>query len=195
MPNFLDEQYWTERYLHQKTGWDIGKPSDPIKQYLDQFSNKDAKILIPGAGNAYEAAYAYRAGFTQVFVLDFSPVPLEQFRISCPEFPQDQIFTMDFFSHQGKYDLILEQTFFCAINPSMRPLYAAHMHRLLKPGGKLVGVLFDRNFSHEGPPFGGGVEEYLGYFGPYFSDLSMDPCYNSIPPRMGSEVFLKARKS
>lgn len=195
MPNFLDAQYWTERYLHQQTGWDIGRPSDPIKQFLDQFSNKDAKILIPGAGNAHEAAYAFRTGFSQVHVLDFSPVPLEHFRGNCPEFPQNQILAMDFFDHQGQYDLILEQTFFCALDPLQRPSYVAHMHSLLKAGGKLVGVLFDREFTHQGPPFGGGVEEYLGYFSPYFSDLSMDPCYNSIPPRMGSEVFLKATKS
>jgi len=41
--------YWTERYDEDRTGWDIGYPSTPIKSYIDQLDDKALKILIPGA--------------------------------------------------------------------------------------------------------------------------------------------------
>ena len=40
----LDEDFWTERYRQGYTGWDIGYPSTPIVQYLDQIQNKNCRI-------------------------------------------------------------------------------------------------------------------------------------------------------
>lgn len=187
---FLDENYWTDRYKLGKTGWDIGFPSPPILQYLDQIENKDIEILIPGAGNAYEVEYAFKNGFQNIHLLDFSSEPIQRFKSEKPEFPEDQIFLADFFDHQGQYDLIIEQTFFCALDPKLRPIYSSKMKSLLKPGGKLVGVLFDRNFDFEGPPFGGRKEEYLNYFDPYLEIKTFSPCYNSIAERAGYEIFM-----
>lgn len=118
--DLLDEEYWSERYASGRTGWDIGFASPPITQYLDQIQNKNLKILIPGAGNAYEAAYAFRSGFSQVHVLDISSRPLEKFKSENPRFPADQLIHSDFFEHDGRYDLILEQTFFLC-SPAFSP--------------------------------------------------------------------------
>jgi SAM-dependent methyltransferase len=191
----FDESYWTNRYKNKSTGWDIGSPSTPIKQYLDQISNKDLKILIPGAGNAYEAEYAFSLGFENVHILDFSPLPITQFKQSCPDFPVSNIFIENFFFHEGKYDLILEQTFFCALDPNLRKDYIKKMYDLLNPGGKLVGLMFSKAFSHEGPPFGGSKEEYIQYFFLEFEILKIEPCYNSIPARQGNELFVQLRKN
>ncbi|TVP43509.1 MAG: methyltransferase domain-containing protein [Mongoliibacter sp.] len=194
MDKHLDAQYWTSRYKQNQTGWDVGSISTPIKQYLDQFHQKEVKILIPGAGNAYEAKYAFENGFQNVFVLDLSAYPLEKFKKSCPSFPESQLLHQDFFEHEGEYDLIIEQTFFCALDPSLRNDYVKKMHKLLKPGGKLVGVLFGIEFTHDGPPFGGLMDEYLSLFNKVFSNVVIEPCYNSIVPRKGSELFLKVIK-
>ncbi|MCH7411412.1 TPMT family class I SAM-dependent methyltransferase [Belliella sp. DSM 111904] len=187
----LDRDYWSARYKHNQTGWDIGEASTPIKQFLDQVKDKSLKILIPGAGNAHEAAYAYNLGFKNVFILDFATLPLDNFKRSYPSFPSDQLCCEDFFEHEGSYDLILEQTFFCALDPSLRSKYAKKMSSLLENDGVLAGVLFNRNFTHEGPPFGGSKEEYLRYFEPYFDIDIMETCYNSIPPRQDSELFIR----
>ncbi|MBB6328762.1 SAM-dependent methyltransferase [Algoriphagus iocasae] len=191
----LDENYWSCRYKFGKTGWDIGYPSPPIVQYLDQIENKEVEILIPGAGNAYEAIYAFNNGFKKVHVLDFSTLPLEKFKGKVPSFPIDQIHLEDFFLHQGKYDLIIEQTFFCALEISLRKKYVEKMYSLLKPQGVLMGVLFNRDFDRDGPPFGGTKEEYESLFKPRFDHVSFSPCDNSIPERMGSELFFTAVKS
>jgi methyl halide transferase len=190
----LNEAYWTNKYLEKKTGWDVGKASTPIIQYLDQIFHKDIKILIPGAGSAYEARYAFESGFNNVHILDFSPLPIQNFRQSCPGFPEENIFCMDFFEHEGQYDLILEQTFFCALEPQQRTSYAKKMYDLLKPGGKLVGVLFSRNFEFPGPPFGGNKKEYEQYFQRVFDHVYMEDCNNSIEPRSGFELFIKFQK-
>lgn len=96
----------------------------------------------------------------------------------------------DFFKHEGKYDYIIEHTFFCALDPSLRTQYVQKMCSLLSNQGVLVGLLFNRTFENN-PPFGGSMEEYHALFSPYFQ-WSCEPCYNSIPPRQGNEVFIQA---
>jgi len=96
----------------------------------------------------------------------------------------------DFFNHVGQYDLILEQTFFCAQILERREEYVRHVASLLKRGGRLVGVLFNVDFGKEGPPFGGDENEYRKLFSGLFDIRVMSPCYNSIPPRAGSELFV-----
>jgi len=188
-----EEAYWSKRYLEHQTGWDIGSPSTPLKTYIDQLENKDLTILIPGAGNAYEAEYLFNQGFKHVHILDISAAPLEAFQKRVPEFPKKQIIQGDFFTHKNTYDLILEQTFFCSFPPtaSNREHYASKMHDLITTNGKLVGLWF--NFPLTGDmekrPFGGDKQDYLNYLTPFFNVISFESCYNSIPARMKNELF------
>ena len=99
----------------------------------------------------------------------------------------------DFFEHEATYDLILEQTFFCAIHPSLRNAYASKMHQILSKNGKLVGLLFDKNFE-TGPPFGGNQEVYQELFSKYFEFKTFEKCHNSILPRKNSELFIIIEK-
>jgi len=188
-----EENYWSDRYANGLTGWDVGRPSTPLKMYIDQLENNDVSILIPGAGNAYEAEYLWSLGFKNIFVLDISGEPLESFSKRCPSFPKSQLIQSNFFEHQATYDLILEQTFFCSFPPTKenRQKYAQKTFELLKPNGRLVGVWFDMPLTGGmvKRPFGGSVEEYLTYFEPYFKSISFERCYNSIKPRSGSELF------
>lgn len=189
----LDQEFWGNKYKLSATGWDLGTVSPPIKAFFDGVSDKDLEILIPGCGNAYEAEYLHQQGFKNVHVLDLVEEPLNNLRLRIPDFPENHIHQGDFFSHTGCYDLIIEQTLFCAIDPSFRQAYAKKIHQLLKPGGMLVGVLFNCSFE-SGPPFGGSKEEYQQYFEPLFNRVSMLPCYNSIGPRVGNELFIRIGK-
>ncbi len=192
--SFLSSDYWSNRYEVGQTGWDLKNISPPLKAYIDQLQNKNLRILIPGAGYGYEVMYLFQKGFTHVNYLDFSPAPLENFKKNLPEFPEEQLFCDDFFKHTGAYDLILEQTLFCAIDPELRDYYAKKVNDLLIPGGKLVGLLFNRQFD-SGPPFGGTKEEYMRRFEPYFSICKMETCYNSVDARSGTELFIQLQKS
>lgn len=197
MQNIKDTQqeneYWSLRYAESRTGWDIGHPSTPIKNYIDQLEDKGIKILIPGAGNAYEAEYLYKQGFENTFVLDISAAPLNDFQKRNPDFPAAHLIQDNFFTYQGAYDLIFEQTFFCSFPPTdeNRNAYVKKMSQLLVPTGKLVGLWFDIPLTGdmEKRPFGGSRELYLKYMTQDFKVHTFDTCHNSIEPRQGNELF------
>lgn len=186
--------YWETKYHEGNTGWNIGNISTPIKEYIDQLGNKNLRILIPGAGNAYEAEYLFKQGFNYIYVMDIAKIPLDNLIERIPNFPKNHLLEEDFFEHIGHYDLILEQTFFCAINPAERPLYVKKMHQLLKDNGQLVGLLFDFPLTEVGPPFGGSYQEYLETFSPYFEIKTLEKSYNSIKPRANREFFILFKK-
>lgn len=195
-----DATYWQDRWARAETGWDLRGVSPPLAAYIDQLppEARHWSILIPGCGNGYEAFYLLEQGFSNVTMLDIAPQALAHLRAQAAALPPARAAGLhlvcgDFFEHEGAYDLILEQTFFCALPPARRSDYVRQMHRLLQPGGLLAGVLFDRDFPG-GPPFGGSAAEYRHLFAPLFQIDILAPCYNSTPPRAGTEVFFKVRK-
>jgi SAM-dependent methyltransferase len=191
---YLDKNYWNNRWENSETGWDIGYASPAIVCYMQQVPRKDIAILIPGCGNAYEAAYLVEQGFINITLIDIAPEAVNRLKAKFIDFPQVNVLCEDFFEHQGQYDLVIEQTFFCAISPDRRPDYARKMADLLKNSGKIIGLLFNINFEKQGPPFGGSVSEYETTFTPCFDIKTMALCHNSIPPRKNSEVFIILNK-
>ncbi|UJH91158.1 TPMT family class I SAM-dependent methyltransferase [Antarcticibacterium sp. 1MA-6-2] len=190
----LNKKYWESRYFEKSTGWDLGRISPPLKEYIDQLSDKEIKILIPGAGNSYEAEYLFSRGFKNVYILDFARQPLLNIQNRIPSFPKEHLIEQDFFEHKGQYDLLLEQTFFCALPVEQRKQYSKKAYDLLKPEGKLAGVLFNINFPKPGPPFGGSKKEYEDCFKNNYEIKVLEPCYNSIEPRQGIELFFIFKK-
>lgn len=190
----LDVSFWNHRWLTGQTGWDIGEPSPPLAYYLQQFSDKTAAVFIPGCGNAHEAEWMAANGFTNITILDIAPEAVARLKEKFKSLPQIKILCGDFFQHQGSYDLIIEQTFFCAQIPERRNEYVKKMQGLLSDKGKLAGVLFSKEFETPGPPFGGSRELYKKLFEPCFIIKIMEPCYNSIAPRAGNELFFVLQK-
>lgn len=190
----FDKEYWSTKYRNKTTGWDAGGVTTPIKEYVDQIADKDLKILIPGCGYGHEAVYLFNKGFHNLYILDLSEEPLESLKARIPNLPDDHFLNEDFFEHQGTYDLILEQTFLSALPPDRREDYAVKMNELLNADGKLVGVLFGVPMNTDHPPFGGSLEEYERLFEDKFRVHTLAPCYNSIPPRQGAEIFINLQK-
>lgn len=142
----LFQNFWTNKYETNKIGWDLGEVSPPLKNYFDQLQNKELKILIPGGGNSYEAEYLFNKGFHNVYVVDIAKQPLNNIKLRVPDFPDSQLIHANFFDFDNQFDLIIEQTFFCAINPKLRAAYAAKAFELLNTNGKVVGLLFNELF-------------------------------------------------
>lgn len=191
----FDAAYWQARYATPgRAGWDAGRVTPPLRAYFDQLAvASQPRILIPGAGRAYEAEYLHRLGFRHVVVADLAPEPLAALAARVPDFPAENLWQANFFAlaPAEPFDLIIEQTFFCAIAPSLRPAYARQCAALLRPGGKVVGLLFDTEFAGATePPFGGNREEYRAYFAPYFRFIHFETAYNSLPARAGRELFI-----
>ncbi|WP_281298939.1 methyltransferase domain-containing protein [Flavobacterium limnophilum] len=189
----LDQEYWDKQYTSNATGWDLGQVSPPIKAYIDTLEDKNISILIPGCGNTYEAEYLLQQGFNNVTLIDIAPTLVDKLLEKFKNNPNIKIVLGDFFVHQGKYDLIIEQTFFCALPPEMRQEYVSKMYQLLAEKGKIAGLLFNKTFEG-GPPFGGSKAEYELLFNKHFEFLHMDMCQNSIKPRANSELFIELQK-
>lgn len=187
-------EYWDDRYQRKDIGWDLGEVSPPLKKFIDQLQDTSQHILIPGAGNAYEAEYLFSQGFRNVYVLDIAETALQYFRRRCPWFPESQLLHQNFFDLQMKFDLVLEQTFFCALNPNLRSEYALKMSQILPREKSLVGLLFDFPLSEKGPPYGGSKQEYLSYFEPYFIIETFEREEFSHVTREGKELFIKLKR-
>ncbi len=191
----LNNDYWNKHYDDGKIpGWDIGYASPALIAYCDELKNKEIKILIPGAGNAWEAEELYKKGFSNVFIVEYAQKAIDNFIERFPEFPQKQIINNDFFTVSGQYDLILEQTFFTSLPRNMRTTYAKQICNLLKPSGKFVGLLFNHDFEGKYPPYGADYKEYISLFSSYFEIKTFEQAQNSIKPRMGKEFFFILKK-
>jgi methyl halide transferase len=185
----LNSSYWEERYKNDDIGWDCGTITTPLKEYIDQLTDTSLKILIPGAGNGHELEYLIQKGFTNVYVVDYASTPMEKLKQRFPQLSEHYFIQNDFFEVEHQYDLIIEQTFFCALDVELRPKYAKKMSSLLKPNGKIVGLLFQFPLTEVGPPFGGSLPEYHDLFEKDFHFKKLETAYNSIKPRKGNELF------
>jgi SAM-dependent methyltransferase len=184
----LNKEYWENRYIENNIPWDAKTITTPLREYIDQIEDNTKSILLPGAGNGYEFDYLIEKGFTKTTVIDIAGKPLEAIMQRNPPY-KNNLIEIDFFEHDAQYDLIIEQTFFCALHPELREKYVEKMQALLKPKGKIVGLLFQFPLTEAGPPFGGSQEEYKELFAPYFTIKTLEKAHNSIKPRKDKELF------
>jgi len=193
----LNAQYWQQRWSKQQTGWDIGHPNHGLIAEVEARFSKTTKILIPGAGRGHEAEALWAAGYLRTYVCDWAPEAFEGLAssdvlakaITDKEQAQSRLIVSDFFTLTDSFDLILEQTFFCAINPELRERYVEQAATLLKPVGKWMGILFDCHFPTAGPPFGGNAASYRKLFSNYFDIRHLERFSGSIEPRKGKELL------
>lgn len=189
----LNANSWNQRYLEENTPWDIGTAAPALVHFLKSL-DKDCRILIPGAGKSHEAIYLHQQGFTAVYVCDWAEQAFDHLKTQCPDFPKDHLLVADFFDLSIEVDLLLEQTFFCAIDPALRKAYMEKAHQLLAKEGRLAGLFWAQPFPFDGPPFGGTQEEYLTYFPGIFEVLQLAISPDSIGPRKDRELFIELKK-
>ena len=195
-PESLTGIYWNNRYAEANTPWDLGSPSPPLVAYLQTLTEpeRSQRMLVLGGGAGHDIAWLHANGFPNAYHVDFAPLALQTLRERYPHVPEDRLLLADFFSLAGPWDLLLEQTFYCALHPSERDRYVQQCAALLRPGGLLAGVWFNFPLTEEGPPFGGSEEEYRNRLAPYFDILKLEPCSTSVKPRLGRELWIEARR-
>jgi len=190
----LDAQYWDAQWKSNTIGWDLGVPAPPLVAFIDTIENKEAKILIPGCGNAYEAEYLVSKGFKNITLIDISETACAIIKVKFLNQSAVRVLCEDFFKLEDKFDVIIEQTFFCALPPIMRQRYVWKMHSLLNDHGILAGLLFNRQFDVS-PPFGGSLEEYEKLFQTAFHIDQLSTANNSVTPRANTELFFSFVKN
>lgn len=189
----LSPDAWNERYLTRDTPWDLSGPTPEFAR-LAKDGIFHGRVLVPGGGRGYDAALLAQAG-CEVHLVDFAPAALEAakaeatrtdaaVRFHCRDFFE----LPDLSEHRGRYDVILEYTFYCAVDPQLRPAYARAAADLLRPGGLLAALFFPTAMDKEGPPFIVSREEVERLFAPYF-ELRFEAPQASVKPRAGREFL------
>ena len=186
-------EYWENRYIEGKTGWDLGQAAPPFVSLLDSTAApKTGKIAVLGSGSGYDASLFAQRGF-EVIGFDFAPsaiasaTALTQNSGISAQFLQRNIFDLPAeFPHY--FDYVLEHTCFCAIEPRLRLSYVTLVKSLLKPQGELIALFWAHN-QPGGPPFGVTTAEINQYFEPYFKINSLTLANNSVPQRQEQEYL------
>lgn len=177
--------FWESRYRDNIIPWDAGTVPASLQEYARSLS-PGARVLIPGCGSAYEAAYLSGKG-CDVLAIDFSPAAVEASRKNLAGFG-DIVRLADFFDFDfgQPFDVIYERAFLCALPRKMWSGYAARCAQLLKPNGVIAGFFFFAD-TPKGPPFGTSQAELDALLKPQFDRLDDQPVADSIAVFAGKE--------
>ena len=178
-------EFWESRYRGNVIPWDAGKVPDSLRAYAGTLPS-GARILIPGCGSAYEAAFLAGEGF-DVLAIDFSPAAVAAARKNLARFA-DIVRLADFFDFDfgQPFDVIYERAFLCALPRTMWGGYADRCAALLKPGGVIAGFYFFAD-TPKGPPFGTSQAELDGLMQSRFELVEDRPVTDSIEVFAGKE--------
>ncbi|MBC8284326.1 MAG: methyltransferase domain-containing protein [Nitrospinae bacterium] len=181
---------WQRHYDENDLGWDLGQVAPPFVSLLESNTIVPGKTLVPGCGRGHEVVYLAENGF-DVTAVDYSTGAVNHLKKTVQQQQlNSQVLHIDFFeldsTHDDVYDLLIEQTFFCAISPEQRPLYVATVARALKKGGMLAG-LFYHTGQQDGPPFNTTQEDILKHFSDSFEIRELAQAKNSAEQRKDKE--------
>lgn len=189
-------EYWQAVYDEGKPGWDRGGAAPPLERALRQWTlDQPGALLVPGCGWGHEARMAAGLGH-RVVAVDFAPGAIEGLRQRAGdgglEALQRDLFTLapEF---DGRFSWVVEHTCFCAIPLARRDEYAVLMHRLLRPGGAIVGLFYD-TARHTGPPFRTTRDDIEKHFTPYFAIEHIEQPPDSFENRQGEEWLVLLRR-
>jgi methyl halide transferase len=190
----MDADYWNSLYLSGDTGWDKGAPSPPIVRMLrERVVRPDGSIAVIGCGRGHEAIEAARQGYG-VTAVDFAPEAIKGTRANAANAGVVlKTSQTDLFELGGRFDAILENTCFCAIDVEKRARYAEKTAALLEPGGTLFG-LFYAHGRDGGPPYTTTEAEVRALFSPLFHIERLVVAPDSIEARKGNELEAVLRR-
>merc|ERR1719162_1113175 len=125
------EALWADG-LEKGSRFDVAGVSLPLAAELARRKRETQTLppglsaLIPGSGRAYDALALAEYGFASVTALDMSPTACVAAREEIAAYNADSscssinVVCGDFFEHEGHYDFIWDNTFLCALDPSVR---------------------------------------------------------------------------
>jgi methyl halide transferase len=186
--------FWDNMYLNNQAGWDMRSATPVFENLLDsgKFTHP-GRILIAGCGKGYDAVLAAKKGY-DVYAMDISGEAIrsaielaekENVRIN---FIHEDIFKLDSL-YKNYFDYVYDYVTYCAIIPGRRAEYAEKISGFLKPGGKLIALLFPVERREGGPPFAVDVQEFYRLFSRYLFLKFSSKKINSIKPRKQREIL------
>jgi len=185
------QEDWQRHYDENDLGWDLGQVAPTFVSLLESNTISPCKTLVPGCGRGHEVIFLAENGF-DVTAVDYSIGAFNHLNSTILErkLNNSKVLNLDFFqldsTHDGLYDLLIEQTFFCAISPFQRPLYVETVTRVLKKGGMIAG-LFYHTGQEGGPPFNTTQDHIIKHFSGSFEIRELVRAKNSAEKRKDKE--------
>lgn len=189
-----DPGFWDAIFREGGGGWELGRPTPPLETWFLEHSPKDLRALVVGCGRGHEARLLARLG-ARVTAIDFAPTAITDARAATDpalavDYQQRDLFTL---TGPPEYDLVVEHTCFCAIDPARRDDYVDRVAAVLRPGGALVG-LFYAHGRPGGPPYTTSRDELVARFSRHFDVAHLEPATNSILIRHRQELLAELRR-
>jgi methyl halide transferase len=184
------QEDWQRHYDENDLGWDLGQVAPPFVRLWQEGKLPLGKVLIPGCGRGHEVLFLAENGF-EVTGVDYSAGAVTYLKNALKERNlKGQILHQDFFSldnsHESVYDLVIEQTFFCAIAPRQRQDYVQNVSRILKQGGTLAGLFYHTD-KEGGPPYNTTREDIETHFSYHFDIEKLEKESQSAEQRKDKE--------
>lgn len=190
--------FWNKTYHNGRIPWDLHGPTPIFRRLVQDGTLTPGRIIVLGAGRGHDARMLARHGF-QVTAVDFAASAVQAMRqLDDPRYPvtivEADLFELPF-KIFGHFDLVLDYTCYCAIDPGRRDEYADVVTRLLRSEGRLVMLAFPIGRRGGGPPFVVQPNEIIAAFTMrgFHLDLHEQPG-DSVPSRQGIEELLILRK-
>ncbi|KAG9018537.1 hypothetical protein FRB90_011513 [Tulasnella sp. 427] len=165
---------WDAAWQEGVTPWDRGNSQPPLKEFIESDEgkalvgkrNEGARVLVPGCGKGYDAAYFASLGYDALGA-DLSTTAIEkakEFWADSPDLKSGKLTfeALDFFEFEikDKYDLVYDYTFFCALPLELRASWGSRMRELVRPGGHLITLVYPMDGGRTGgPPYSVDVEK------------------------------------
>lgn len=190
---------WNQRYQENDTPWERGEPAPPLVEFLEE-NQIVGRALVPGCGLGHDVRRIAAQG-GEVVGTDIAELALQQ--ASAFENPPGSKVSYalgDFLAPDDSlpashFDWLFEHTCFCAIDPNRRPDYVAAAHRVLKPGGRLLAILFTDFENDDDPPYSIPSDAVEALFSPRFSIVRSWRPTRVFPDREGEETVFLMRRS
>lgn len=191
-------QYWTDIYNNEvNPGWNLNEPAEAFKDMLPRLKLPKSRILVLGCGEGHDAALFAKAGHV-VTAVDFSREAIARGKKKYADLSEKLIFYESDIFHlpqewNHSFDVVVEHTCFCAIEPTKRNEVVRLYRRMLHEEGQLLAVFFTME-KRSGPPFGATEWEIRKRTEQGFHYLFWGRLRNSLPQRQGRELFVLAKK-
>jgi SAM-dependent methyltransferase len=151
-----DAQWWDERYETGDTRWDGAGAHPLLDSLIPPLKITRCRVLVLGCGAGHDAAWWERQGHI-VTGVDFSQEAIDRARAQYGERDSLKWVQADAFKlpkdWSSRFDIIFENTMFCAIPPARREELVRTWWRLLTPRGRVIGLALVMD-KLSGPPYG-----------------------------------------
>ncbi|EED17696.1 thiol methyltransferase, putative [Talaromyces stipitatus ATCC 10500] len=199
---------WNNKQENEKLPWDRGCHSIALEDLLTKlkesgegvFANhRRRRALVPGCGTGYDVLLLSSFGF-DTYGLDYSHAAVEyakgyaatnteKYPIRDAEIGRGKVVYVegDYFKDDwlekiglsdNSFDLIYDYTFFCALQPWLRPRWAMRHRQLLAPApiGSLICLEWPRlkDPKTHGPPFAAPSSAYFAHLSRPGEEIAYD---------------------